>query len=33
MEEEAKHPKNETGVSFPTIDPNDKMQYKCKNKL
>jgi hypothetical protein len=30
-EEEVRHPKNKTGVSFPTINPNDKMQYNCKN--
>jgi hypothetical protein len=33
MEEEVRHPKNETGVGSPTINPNDKMQYKCKNKF
>jgi hypothetical protein len=33
MEEEVRHPKNKIGVGSPTINPNDKMQYKCKNKL
>jgi hypothetical protein len=33
MEEKVGHPKNETGVGSPTINPNDKMQYKCKNKF
>jgi hypothetical protein len=33
MEEEVRHPKNETRVGSPTINPNDKMQYKCKNKF
>jgi hypothetical protein len=33
MEEEVRHPKNKTGVGSPTINLNDKMQYKCKNKF